>query len=96
MNIKKIGIILSAFLFLLILPSQNLRAQGHFEFGFHYSRWSIDILRGWIEDSLSDELEEDLKDEILDELREDYPSLRDISYSQSVSFDSEGDNKCFR
>ena len=95
MNIKKIGIVLSVFLFGLIFPSQNLGAQGHFEFGFHYSQWSIDILRGWIEDSLSDELEEDVRDEILEELREDHPSLRDISYSQIVSFDSGGDNYGF-
>lgn len=95
MNIKKIGVILSAFLFLLIFPSQHLRAQGHFEFGFHYSRWSIDILRGIIEEGISDALEEDMRDEFLEELQNDHPSLKEINYSQSVSFDSEGDNYGF-
>ena len=88
-------IILPVFLFFLVFPSQSLRAQGHFEFSFHYSQWSIDILRGWIEESLSKELEEDLRDEILEELQEDHPSLREISYSQNVSFDSGGDNYGF-
>jgi hypothetical protein len=95
MNIKRIGIVLSVFLFSLIFTGQNLQAQGHFEFGFHYSQWSIDILRGWIEESLSEELEDELRDEILEELQEDYPGLRDTGYSQSVSFDSGGDNYGF-
>lgn len=95
MNAKKIGIVLLVFLFSLIFSSQNLRAQGHFEFGFHYSQWSIDILRSWIEDSLGEELEEQLRDEFLEKLQEDHPSLREISYSQEVSFDSGGDNYGF-
>ncbi len=95
MNAKKIGIVLLVFLFSLIFSSQNLRAQGHFEFGFHYSQWSIDILKNWIEDSLSEELEENLRDEFLEKLQEDHPGLREISYSQEVSFDSGGDNYGF-
>jgi len=94
-NIKKIGIVLSVFLLFLIFPSQNLLAQGHFEFGFHYSQWSIDILRGTIEEGISDALESDLIDEFLEELRKDHPSLIDTDYDQSVSFDSGGDNYGF-
>jgi hypothetical protein len=73
----------------LALPA---RPQGHWEFGLHYSRWSIDLLRGVIEDGISEALETELRDEILAEIQGDYPRLEDIDYSQSVDFDSSGDN----
>ncbi|UCC39198.1 MAG: hypothetical protein JSV96_15545 [Candidatus Aminicenantes bacterium] len=95
MKIKRMGIYLFVLIFCFIFSNQNLRAQGHFELGFHYSQWSIDILRGWIEESLSEELEGELRDEFLYEFQKEYPSLREISYSQNVSFDSGGDNYGF-
>jgi hypothetical protein len=76
-------------IFFLVLPA---RPQGRWEFGFHYSRWSIDLLRGVIEGEISEALETELRDEILAEIQGDYPRLEDIDYSQSVDFDSSGDN----
>ncbi len=95
MKLKNLAIVIPIFLCLLIFPSQNLRAQGHFELSFHYSQWSIDILRGLIEEGISDALEEELRDEFLEDIQQDYPYLYDSSYSQSVSFDSGGDNYGF-
>lgn len=73
----------------LALP---VRSQGRWEFGFHYSRWSVNLLRGIIEDGIGEAMETELRDEILAEIQSDYPRLVDTDYSQSVDFDSSGDN----
>lgn len=85
---------LAALIFCLGLLGQNLPAdpQGHWEFGFHYSRWSINILRSIIENGLSEALETDLKGKILEDIQSDNPTLVETSYSQEVAFDSSGDN----
>lgn len=85
---------LGALIFCLGLLGQNLSAdpQGRWEFGFHYSRWSINILRSIIEEGLSEALETDLKGKILDDIQSDYPALAEIGYSQEVAYDSSGDN----
>jgi hypothetical protein len=73
-------------------PTARSQSQGHWEFGFHYSRWSINLLRSVIEEGLSDALETDLKDQILEDIQADYPYLMEKDYSQQVRFDSGGDN----
>jgi len=73
----------------IVLPA---RSQGRWEFGFHYSRWSINLLRGIIEDGIGEAMETELRDEILAEIQGDYPTLMETDYSQSVEFDSSGDN----
>lgn len=94
MKIQKFTKILPAFLLVFVFFSPNLSAQGHFEFGFHYSSWSIDVLRGMIEEGISDALETDLKDEFLENIREEH-NVEETSYSQEVSFDSGGNNYGF-
>lgn len=69
--------------------------QGRWEFGFHYSRWSIDLLRTVIEEGINDALETELKDKILGDIQADYPMLVEKSYGQEVRFDSGGDNYGF-
>ncbi|MFQ5721813.1 MAG: hypothetical protein ACE5GI_04920, partial [Candidatus Aminicenantales bacterium] len=93
---KKLKIlkIIPGVLLLLALFTTPAGAQGHFEFSFHYSKWSIDLLRGMIEEGISDALETDLKDMFLEDIREDH-NVEEISYSQNVSFDSSGDNYGF-
>lgn len=76
----------------LLLAGPGLWAQGKWEFGFHYSRWSLNIIKPWVEDSLADTVASDLKDKILDDIRADYPSLMERGYSQRTVFDSSGDN----
>jgi hypothetical protein len=82
------------FLFSLCFLGQPQAAtpQGHWEIGFHYSKWSIDLLRSVIEDGINDALETDLKDRILEDIQADFPWLIETSYSQEILFDSGGDN----
>ena len=82
-----------ALIFLFIAP--NILAQGKFEFGFHYSRWNINILQGIIEEGVSEGLESTFRDVFLDAIHEVYPGLIEDSYSQDVSFDSSGHNYGF-
>jgi hypothetical protein len=69
-----------------------LRAQGHWEFGVHYSRWSLNLVKSLIEDSLNDTVASDLKDKFLKDIQKDYPSKKETGYSQKIAFDSSGDN----
>ena len=95
MKRRKIIITLPAIIVFLLLITPSLSAQGYFEFGFHYSQWSLDLIGGMIEEEIGDAFKNDIKDEILEDVREDYPTLVEKSYSQSVSFDSGGDNYGF-
>ncbi len=78
--------------FVLIAWAPQAGAQGHFEFGFHYSKWSINLLRSFIEEGLSSALKTDLKEKILSDVQADHPNLEETAYSQNVAFDSSGDN----
>jgi hypothetical protein len=79
-------------LVILAVTGSFLQAQGKWEFGFHYSRWSLNIIKPYIEDSLNDTVASDLKDKFLRDIRADYPSLVERGYSQRTVFDSSGDN----
>ncbi len=91
---KKISSVslVAIFCFVLTAQAPPANAQGHFELGFHYSRWSINLLRSFIEGGISDALETDLKGNILEAIQADYPNLEETAYSQEVAFDSSGDN----
>jgi len=78
--------------FSLASSAPFLRAQGNWEFGVHYSRWSLNLVKSLIEDSLNDTVASDLKDKILKDIQVDYPSKRETGYSQKIAFDSSGDN----
>ena len=92
MRINKFMMIIPVMFLSLFLPQNELKAQGKIEFGFHYSRWSVDILRGVIEDGLSEAMESTFRDEFLEKIQIDHPELNYISYNQNVSFDSTGNN----
>jgi hypothetical protein len=92
MKFKTILSVFSLSLFLLFFVSLNLSAQGHFEFGFHYGSWNIDLLETLIEEGISKGLEEGLKESILDAIRDAGRDIEEISYAQSVRFDSWGNN----
>jgi len=83
-------VILAVFSFASGAP--YLRAQGHWEFGIHYSGWSLNLAKSMIEDSLSDTVASDLKDRILEDIQADYPSKTETGYNQKIAFDSSGDN----
>ncbi|MFW6140671.1 MAG: hypothetical protein ACOC5S_04890 [Acidobacteriota bacterium] len=90
--LKSIMKVFSVLLFFFVFLVPTALAQGKIEFGFHYSSWSVDILRGLIEDKLGEGLESVLEDDFLSEIQNDYPYLEQESYEQNVSFDSSGDN----
>ncbi len=77
--------------FLLAAPS-SLKGQGHIELGFHYGSWSVNLLKGIIEEGLSEALESELKDQFIEDIQQDHPSLQETFYSQAVEFDSGGNN----
>ncbi|MCP2519026.1 hypothetical protein NLB65_01415 [Candidatus Aminicenantes bacterium AC-335-B20] len=86
---QKILIFLVVFCFIFLV--QNLPAKGKWEFNVHYSTWSLNLLKGMIEDMVNEAIEEEFKDEILKE----HPNLIEAYYSQDVNFDSSGDNYGF-
>jgi hypothetical protein len=68
---------------------------GHFELGFHYGSWSVNLLRSQIEDALGDALRTELKQPLLEEIQQDYPEVVEKSYIQDIHFDSSGENYGF-
>jgi hypothetical protein len=78
--------------FVFVLCASTALAQGKIEFGFHYSGWTLNVLRGLIEGALGDSLESKLEDDFLSDIQDDYPYLEEQEYEQNISFDSSGDN----
>ena len=68
------------------------KRKGHFEIGFHYGTWSINLLKSTIEEALGNVLETELKNPILEEIQNDYPEIVEKSYHQYINFDSSGEN----
>jgi hypothetical protein len=91
-NISKLCAVL---VFGCIALAPNLLADGHFELGFHYGTWNLNLLGSLVEDGLSEALESAFEEAILEEIQEDYPYLQDPVYDQSVEFDSGGNNYGF-
>ncbi len=92
---RKLFLTISFALFCLLSFPSIASAQGHFEFNFHYGRWSINLLRPIIEDMLNDALENHLKKNFLEDIQADHPELVEKAYSQNVRFDSSGENYGF-
>jgi opacity protein-like surface antigen len=80
---------------LLIFTSGLLLADGHWEFNVHYSRWTLNVVKGLVENMVSDALESDLKDRFLQQIQADHPGLVESGYSQTVVFDAPGYNLGF-
>ena len=76
----------------MLFAGPDLLAQGKWEFGFHYSRWSLNLIKPYVEDSLNDTVADELKEKILADLRADRPSLIERGFDQRTVFDSSGDN----
>jgi hypothetical protein len=92
MKIRKCIKIIPFFVLMGIFLVPSASAQGTFEFGFHYGRWGIDVLRGLIEEGLNDGMESTFRDDFFADIQQDYPLLTDVGYTQEVSFDSSGSN----
>jgi len=77
---------------ILLCSGAGLRAQGHFEVGFHYGWWTVDLLKSAIEGAINDSIKTDLRKKFLDEVHKDHPHDQEVSYTQTLAFDSGGDN----
>lgn len=75
-----------------LYPAVGLRAQGHFEVGFHYGQWTLDLMKSAIEGAVDDAIKTDLREKFLEEIHKDHPHRQQTSYTQDVTFDSGGDN----
>ncbi len=91
MKIRNVLKVLPVFFLLYLTLAPCLSAQGHFELSFHYSSWNIDVLGNIIENAVSDAIESELEETISEDLQNEY-GLSLVSYSQTVDFDSSGDN----
>lgn len=66
--------------------------EGKFEIEVHYSRWSIDLIKGWFEDSLTERLGREIRDEVSSQIRDSHSSLIKSDFEEDLSFDSTGSN----
>jgi hypothetical protein len=77
----------------VLAAAPALMAQGgHFEFGGHYGRWTLNLLGNSAEKLMNDILDTELQDRILEAIQTDHPSLTMTNYQQDLVFDSSGDN----
>ncbi len=76
----------------IVCPASPALAQGRWEFGFHYSRWGLNLVKSLVEDKLGDTVASNLEDKFLEDIQADYPSIRKTGYRQDITFDSSGDN----
>ena len=95
----QIFVVISAMVLSGMWSGFDVRAEtahtGHFELGFHYGAWSIDLMRFTIESLLGDALKRELKKPLLEEIQQDYPEIVEKSYHQDIHFDSSGENYGF-
>ena len=85
-------LILLVLLSALLGVAPALMAQGHFEFGGHYGRWSLNLLGNTAEKLLNDATKDEIQDRILTDIQDSYPGLTLTSYDQALDFNSSGDN----
>lgn len=91
MRARHLALVLSVSAVLAAAPA--LVAQGgHFEFGGHYGRWTLNLLGNAAEKLINDAIDTELQDRILENIQGDYPSLTLTNYDQSLHFDSSGDD----
>lgn len=79
----------------LMISGSSLEAKGKIELGFHYGSWSVNLLRPVIEGIMSDMIQNQFRTKILEDIQADHPEYEEAEYSQTVGFDSGGDNLGF-
>jgi hypothetical protein len=66
---------------------------GHWEIGFHYSSWGVNLAKGLFEDALVKAASDEIRDNVTGELDALYPGhLSPSSDSNGLGFDSQGSN----
>jgi hypothetical protein len=75
------------------IPETGLKKpSGRFEIGVHFSIWSLNLIKGILEDELGGELGEEIRDEIINEIEDLQYSPVQTTYDQQLIFDSGGQN----
>jgi hypothetical protein len=77
---------------MLLAAAPSLVAQGQFEFGGHYGRWSLNLLGNLAKNVLDDATKNEIQDRILSDIQDSYPGLTLTSYDQTLDFNSSGDD----
>jgi hypothetical protein len=75
----------------VLLLAPGLEAKGHFEFGFHYGSWGINIIKGALESALADAM----KSGMVDKNKDEHPDLVENYSNTSATIDSSGHNYGF-
>ncbi|MCX6560580.1 MAG: hypothetical protein NTZ26_08695, partial [Candidatus Aminicenantes bacterium] len=75
----------------LLVSAVPARGQGHFEFGFHYGSWSLNLLKSTFE-GLAESIAEQFKNQQFDKIQADNPdaNLRELDFQTTSVFDSSG------
>ena len=79
------------FLLVFLLTAPVLSAKGHFEIGFHYSGWSLNIIRSLVNDAF-DGLAEEFVNSTEEEIQNDNPDFYVEDWESDSEFNSDGTN----
>lgn len=74
------------------IPEDRGLSGGRFEISAHFSNWTVDPVKTFLESDLSDELGGEIQNEINKELRNRYPGLVAGPFTSDMAFDSQGSN----
>jgi hypothetical protein len=83
--------LLPAFLLVLLLPAPGLVAQGHFEFGFHYSGWNLNIIKNLVNDAF-DNLAEEFVNSTEEDIQAENPDYYVEDWNSDSDFTANGSN----
>lgn len=70
----------------------NTVRSDRFDISFHYSRWTLDLIKSWFEEDLIKALSDEIRDEITAQIGGTYTGLDRGDYEQTLAFDSGGSN----
>lgn len=70
----------------------NTVKSDRFDISFHYSLWTLDLVKSWFEEDLVKALSDEIRDEITAQIGGTHVGLDRGSYEQDLAFDSGGAN----
>ena len=70
----------------------NAVRSDRFDISFHYSRWTLDLVKSWFEEDLVKALSDEIRDEITAQIGGTHIGLGREDYEQNLAFDSGGAN----
>jgi len=70
----------------------KIQKSGKFEIGFHFSLWTLDLIKSIFEAEICKELGGEIKNEMYKEIEETHADLNQSDYEKDLLFDSGGHN----